>query len=219
MTEQKEKSKAKRIISVICTVLTSVIFVFVALLLINMIVCRVQNKPVNFFGTSFAVVQTNSMEPEIMTGDLIVFKKIDFSEIEVSDNIVFRADENFRDGNGNSMSGLTIVHKVVEKTQDGLVTRGVHNLKDDGGFRTEDEIYGVCISNSAAWGKIFSFLGKYGILIIIALIAVPIIVSQTIKIIKLSKAKNAEGEAQIDTGDMLVESNKGDDTDEKADKL
>lgn len=205
MTSQKEKSKAKRVASVICTVLTAVIFVFAGVLLINMIVCRVQNKPVNFFGTSFAVVQTNSMEPEIMTGDLIVFKKINYAEIEVNDNIVFKADDNFRDGNGNSMAGFTIVHKVIAKTQDGLVTEGVNNLKADGGFRTEDEIYGVCVSNSATWGKIFSFLGKYGILIIIALVAVPIIVSQVLKIVKLSKEKNAESEAQTNTGETVEE--------------
>lgn len=192
--EKKELSKPKRIISVICTVLTAVIFVFVALILINMIVCRTQNKPVNFFGTSFAVVQTNSMEPEIMTGDLIVFKATEYSEIAVGDNVVFKADDNFRDGNGNSMAGLTIVHKVVEITEDGIVTRGVNNIKDDGGFRTADDIYGVCIANSAAWGTVFSFLGKYGVLIIIALIAIPVIISQIIRIVKLAKAKDKGGD-------------------------
>lgn len=192
--EKKELSKPKRIISVICTVLTAVIFVFVALILINMIVCRTQNKPVNFFGTSFAVVQTNSMEPEIMTGDLIVFKATEYSEIAVGDNVVFKADDNFRDGNGNSMAGLTIVHKVVEITEDGIVTRGVHNIKDDGGFRSADDIYGVCIANSAAWGTVFSFLGKYGVLIIIALIAIPVIISQIIRIVKLAKAKDKGGD-------------------------
>lgn len=192
--EKKEISKTKRIISVICTVLTAVIFVFVALILINMIVCRTQNKPVNFFGTSFAVVQTNSMEPEIMTGDLIVFKATEYSEIAVGDNVVFKADDNFRDGNGNSMAGLTIVHKVVEITEDGIVTRGVNNIKDDGGVRTADDIYGVCIANSAAWGTVFSFLGKYGVLIIIALIAIPVIISQIIRIIRLAKAKGKDGD-------------------------
>lgn len=188
--EKKTSSKAKRALSVICTVLTAVIFVLVALLLINLIVCRVQNKPVSFFGMSFAVVQTNSMEPEIMTGDLIVFKKVEYGSLKVGDNIVFKADENFRDGSGNSMSGLTIVHKIAEITEDGIVTRGVNNYRDDGGFRTDDEIYGICTANSAGWGKVFSFLGKYGILIIIALIAIPVIVTQTIKIVRLSKAKN-----------------------------
>ncbi len=158
-----------------------------------MIVCRAQNKPVNFFGISFAVVQTNSMEPEIMTGDLIVFKTIEYSEIAVGDNIVFKADDNFRDGNGNSMAGLTIVHKAVEITEGGIVTRGVNNNGNDGGIRTADDIYGVCIANSAAWGVVFTFLGKYGVLIIIALIAIPVIISQIIRIVKLAKSKDKDG--------------------------
>ncbi|MGN0806708.1 MAG: hypothetical protein ACI4MC_06675, partial [Candidatus Coproplasma sp.] len=92
MAEKESKSKAKRILSIVCTALSALIFVFVALLIINMIVCRSQNRPVNFFGYSFSVVQTNSMEPDIMTGDLIVFKKVDYSLLNVGDNIVFRAD-------------------------------------------------------------------------------------------------------------------------------
>ncbi len=193
MADKKEVSTAKRVVSVVCTVFSVLIFVFVALMLINMIICRVQNKPVNFFGMSFSVVQTNSMEPEIMTGDLIVFKKVDFSSIKEGDNIVFRADDSFKDGKGNSIAGFTVVHKVYEVTEEGLVTYGVNNHGvTDGGVRTEGDIYGLCISNSASWGKVFTFLGKYGILIVIFIIAVPIIVTQIIKIIKLSKQKDEE---------------------------
>lgn len=199
MADKKEVSTVKRILSVVCTVVSVLIFVFVAVILINMIICRVQNKPVNFFGTSFSVVQTNSMEPEIMTGDLIVFKKVDFSSIKEGDNIVFRADDNFKDGKGNSIAGFTVVHKVHEVTEEGLVTYGVNNHGvTDGGFRTEGDIYGLCVSNSATLGKIFTFLGKYGILIIIFIIAVPIIVTQIIKIVKLSKQKDEEEKQTAD---------------------
>lgn len=193
MAENNNVSTTKRIFSTVCTVISAVIFVIVALLLVNIIVCRSQNKPVNFFGYSFSVVQTNSMEDEIMTGDLIVFKKVDFSSLNVGDNIVFRADENFKDGSGKSLAGYTIVHKIIEITDDGLKTKGVNNYSADNGLRVEDDIYGLCISNSAAWGKIFAFLGKYGILIIIFIIAVPVIVTQTLKIVKLTKQKKEEG--------------------------
>ncbi|MGN1104350.1 MAG: signal peptidase I [Candidatus Coproplasma sp.] len=198
MAEKVNKSKVKHVLSVICTVISTIIFVFVGLLLINMIVCRSQNRPVNFFGYSFSVVQTNSMEPEIMTGDLIVFKNVDYSSLNVGDNIVFKADDNFKDGAGNSLDGYTIVHKIIEITEDGLVTKGVNNYGPDGGFRTADEVYGLCISNSAGWGKIFSFLSKFGVLIIIFVIAVPVIISQTIKLVKLSRSKNSEAEAPSD---------------------
>lgn len=212
MAEKENKSKAKRIFSIICTVISVLIFAFVALLIINMIVCRVQNRPVNFFGYSFSVVQTNSMEPEIMTGDLIVFKKVDFSTLDVGDTIVFKADDNFKDGASNSLEGYTIVHKIMEVTDEGLVTKGVNNVANDGGLRTADEVYGICISNSALWGDVFAFLGKYGIIIIIFIIAVPFIVTQIIKLVKYSKEKTGEdcaegtGEA-LDKSDALNEEN------------
>lgn len=212
MAEKENKSKAKRVFSIICTVISVLIFAFVALLIINMIVCRVQNRPVNFFGYSFSVVQTNSMEPEIMTGDLIVFKKVDFSTLDVGDTIVFKADDNFKDGAGNSLEGYTIVHKIMEVTAEGLVTKGVNNVANDGGLRTADEVYGICVANSAFWGDVFAFLGKYGIIIIIFIIAVPIIVTQIIKLVKYSKEKTDEdcaegtGEA-LDKSDTLNEEN------------
>lgn len=193
MAENKNVSTTKRIISTVFTIISALIFVLIALLLVNMIICRSQNKPVNFFGYSFSVVQTNSMEDEIMTGDLIVFKKVDYSTLKVGDNIVFRADDNFKDGSGKSLAGYTIVHKIIEIKEDGLVTKGVNNYKADEGLRAEGDVYGLCVANSAGWGKVFSFLGKYGILIIIFIIAVPVIVTQTIKIVKLSKQKKEEG--------------------------
>lgn len=208
MTEKIEKLKTKRIISVFLSVISAIIFVLVGLLLVNIIVCRSQNRPVNFFGYSFSVVQTNSMEPEIMTGDLIVFKKVEFSSLKEGDNIVFKADNNFKDGAGISLEGYTIVHQIIRVSDKGLITKGVNNFAEDGGFRSEADIYGLCVSNSAGWGKVFTFLGKYGALIIIFIIAVPVIVTQTIKIIKLSKKKEQGENDEINSSsaDITVES-------------
>lgn len=183
----KGKSPVKKILSVVCTVLTVLIVLLTVFIIANMIYCRAKNKPVSFFGTSFAIVQTNSMEPEIMTGDLIVFRACNIGDLKVGDNIVFIADENFR----SDIQGKSIVHKVV-RTENGIETRGVNNAADDEGFRDESELLGICTFNSAGWGKVFSFFGKYGIIFVIALIAVPFIVRQIIKIVKLSKNKEGE---------------------------
>ena len=126
----KEKKPAKKVLSVICTVLTGLIIVLTAAILINMVVCRAKNKPVSFFGTAFAIVQTRSMEPYIMKGDLIVFKECNFN------------------------------------------------------------LLGVCTYNSAGWGKVFGFIGRYGIFIILAVIALPFIISQILKIVRLSKEQS-----------------------------
>lgn len=180
----KGKVPAKKIISIICTVITALIVALAVIVIINMIYCRANNKPVSFFGTSFAIVQTDSMEPEIMTGDLIVFHSCSYDDIKVGDYIVFTAGNGFGERKGQS-----IVHEAVEITPEGIVTKGVHNDREDGEKVTKANLLGICTYNSAGWGKFFRFIIRYGILIIIAIVAVPFIVQQIIKIVKLSKEK------------------------------
>lgn len=196
MKNKNDNTNKKKTLSIISTVVTVLLFAMVALILINVVVCKIKQKPISFFGISFSVVVTDSMEDEIMTGDLIVFKSVDADTLKIGDNIVFRADDNFKDGAGKSMAGCTIVHKIVDITDGGFVTKGVNNVAEDFGVRTESDIYGVCIANSAGWGVVFSFFGKYGIIILVAVIAVPVIVTQTIKIIKLAKRKNDDIEEE-----------------------
>ncbi len=184
----KGKTPAKKIISIICTVLTVVIVLLAAAVIINMIYCRAKNKPVSFFGTSFAIVQTDSMEPYIMTGDLIVFHSCSYDDVKVGDYIVFTAGEKF-----GKLKGQSIVHAVAEITDEGIVTQGLHYSQPDDEKVTKANLLGICTYNSAGWGKFFRFVSKYGILIIIAVVAIPFIVRQIIKIVKLSKQKEAEG--------------------------
>lgn len=197
----KGKVPFKKIISIICTVLTVIIVALAAFVIINMIYCRAKNKPVSFFGVSFAIVQTNSMEPYIMTGDLIVFKSCSYDDIEVGDYIVFTAGDGF-----GKLKGQSIVHEVIEITEEGIRTQGKNKTTNPGpdkDYVTSNNLLGICTYNSAGWGKIFSFIGKYGIILIIALVAVPFIVRQIIKIVKLSKKK----EGNSTEGDILQKEN------------
>lgn len=205
----KGKPPVKKILSVICTVLTVIIIVLAAIVVINMLYCRAKNKPVSFFGTSFAIVQTPSMEPYIMTGDLIVFHSCSYDDIEVGDYIVFVADDDF-----GKMKGQSIVHAVKEITENGIVTQGLNNENQDEGFREASEILGICTFNSAGWGKVFSFIGKYGIFIIIILVFVPFAVKQIIKIVRLSKNKQAEEISAEDGGGKEITA-PSEETDEK----
>lgn len=185
-----DKKTASKVFSIICTVLTAIIVAVTVAIIVNMIVCRARKKPVSFFGTSFAIVQTQSMEPYIMTGDLILFRSCEYSDVKVGDYVVFVAGEGF----GN-LQGQSIVHAVIKITDDGLQTQGRNvktNPEPDPDLVTADNLLGICTYNSAGWGAVFSFITKYGIFIILAVVALPFIVSQTIKIIKYSKEKKLE---------------------------
>lgn len=191
----KGKVPVKKILSIICTVITALIVVLAAIVIINMQYCRAKNKPVSFFGTSFAIVQTPSMEPDIMTGDLIVFHQCSYDDIKEGDYIVFIAGDGF-----GSMKGQSIVHEAKKITPDGIITQGTNNDRPDSDKVTSGNLLGICTFNSAGWGKFFRFINKYGILLVIALVAVPFIVKQIIKIVKLSREKQAEEANATDTG-------------------
>ncbi len=183
----KEKKPAKKVLSVICTVLTGLIIVLTAAILINMVVCRAKNKPVSFFGTAFAIVQTPSMEPYIMTGDLIVFKECNFNDVKVGDYIVFTAGDGFP----SALKGQSIVHAVIEINGGEITTQGKNTVTNpDSDKVTAENLLGVCTYNSAGWGKVFGFIGRYGIFIILAVIALPFIISQILKIVRLSKEQS-----------------------------
>lgn len=210
MNKDKKKLLSK-IFSIVCTVLTVIILALAVAVIANMIICRAQNKPVSFFGTSFAIVQTESMEPEIKVGDLIIYHSCDYSEVEVGNYVVFVAGEGF----DNAIKGQSVVHEAIAISESGITTKGINNPSADRVAVTAENLLGICTFNSSGWGSFFRFLSKYGIIIIIALIAVPFIVSQILKIIKLSKQREEEKKAmEIPT----AETEKADDKNDGAKK-
>ena len=188
-------NKIKKIFSVAGTVLTVLVIAFTAYIVFSVIIARVKNTDVSLFGYSFGVVVTNSMEPEISPGDLIVFNHGSIDDVNVGDNIVFKAGDGF----SPQIKGQNVVHRVVgiEELQDGSVeitTRGINNISDDKYPVTAENFVGVCIYHSAAWGNVFTFMINYGFIILIIVIALPFIISQIIKIIKLAKNKDGSQE-------------------------
>ncbi|MDE6790171.1 MAG: signal peptidase I [Clostridia bacterium] len=191
MSNENKKPWAK-VLSIICTVLTAIVLVLTAIIVVNIVICSAQKKPVSFFGTSFAIVQTNSMEPEIKVGDLIIYHSCKYADVEVGDYIVFVAGDGF----DTAIRGQSVVHEAIAISgSGGITTKGVNNPAADKAPVTADNLLGKCTFNSAGWGAFFRFLSKNGIIIIIAIIAIPFIVSQILKIVKLSKQHEEEKRA------------------------
>jgi signal peptidase len=184
-----KQNKTKKVFSVMGTIFTALILVLTLLVIVNAVVAKVQNKPVNIFGYSMAIVVTDSMQPEIMTGDLIIFKSCDIADVDVGDDVVFVAGNGF-----GSIAGQSVVHRVIEIGDGGLTTKGINNVAQDADKVTKDNLLGICIYNSSVLGGIVNFLIRFGILIVIALIALPFIVKQIIKIIKLVKEEKSAKE-------------------------
>lgn len=111
--------------------------ILVIYLLVINIVAMNKNKPVSFFGYSYSYVPTESMEPTIMAGDSVIFKKVSYESVKVGDIVVYKSID----------KGIYIIHRVVEKVVDEdenvyFVMRGDNNPSDDDEHVTKDMLIG-----------------------------------------------------------------------------
>jgi signal peptidase len=127
-SERKPAGKPNRILTIIGIVLCVIL---VPMLVINwtLIIKSFINKDeVPDFGGLFPmIVLTDSMFPQIKSGDLIFCRTIDAQKVEVGDVI------SFFDPSGNGSSVVT--HEVIEVVQDGSIrsfrTKGINNNTED----------------------------------------------------------------------------------------
>ena len=78
----------------------------------------------NFLGYSVNLVMSESMEPTIMTGDVVITKQIKFEDVEVGDIVVYK--HTYENGNYKA-----IIHRVIGKTDDYLIFKGDNNQEQD----------------------------------------------------------------------------------------
>ena len=109
---------------VMCVILIPILIVNCALIVKSFIK---KDEVPSLGGTMPLIVLTDSMYPDIKSGDIIICKTVDAEEIEVGDVI------SFYDPAGNGTSVVT--HKVVEIIKDGETlsfrTHGINNNTDD----------------------------------------------------------------------------------------
>ena len=128
MKEKETTTKAHKILTVIgiimCVILVPILIVNCTLLIKSF--TNKEDVP-DFAGTMPLIVLTDSMYPDIKSGDLIICKTVDPKDVKKDDVI------SFFDPAGNGTSVVT--HKVVEVIEENGVrsfrTRGINNNTDD----------------------------------------------------------------------------------------
>ena len=85
------------------------------------------------FGYDSVVVSSGSMSPRIRTGDVVITS--DVTDIDLGPGRVIDFERN----------GSTVLHRIVEVTDDGFVTSGDANPARDSGVVTADDVRGVGI--------------------------------------------------------------------------
>ena len=130
----------------------SILYAFVALLLVVIVVQRVSNNNLSIGGFRVFMIVSESMKGEYDIGDILVSRKVSEDKINVGDNVTYLGKE-------NQLKGLIITHKVVKKIEDQegvkFVTKGLANDVEDPSI-TYDQIYGKVIYKTC----ILSFIAK-----------------------------------------------------------
>lgn len=136
-------NKIKKIIRKIFGILLDILILGITILIIIGIYYLYQikiqeNNYANIFGYTFFEVATGSMADTINIGDVVIVKIT--KEVNVNDIIVYEDENNF------------ITHRLIEKNEDKLITKGDANNSED----TPVEIIQVL-------GKVEKIIPKIGI--------------------------------------------------------
>ena len=133
--KQKDSPFYKQIIGYIVSLLCILLCLYIT---IEVIVAGKNNRPPRIFGLSASYVPTASMEPVIHKSSYIMFSYATFDSVGVDDIIVYHNDK----------EGIFVVHRVISKTEDSIITKGDNNQIADSVVITREEnmVYGTYLT-------------------------------------------------------------------------
>lgn len=131
----------KKVIMNIVKVFETLILTIGILLCVFVILQKTICKNTGVFGYYTYVIVTNSMEPEINVGDIILVHKVNPNKIKVGDTISYM-------GTVDTFKDKIIAHEVqdivVEDNKKIFYTKGINNMATDPAVY-EDQIYGKVV--------------------------------------------------------------------------
>lgn len=126
----------KKLIGIIITTLSILIFLFSIYIIIGSTVAIQNNKLFRLFGYSYAVVPTPSMEGDnkdsLNAGDAVIIYNTPYEDLKIGDVIVYVAESD----------GRMIIHRIVDETMDGFITKGDNNTTNDSQVITKEAYQG-----------------------------------------------------------------------------
>lgn len=168
----------------------------------------VTGNPPSLFGYNAYTVVTNSMEPTIMTKDVIIAKKIkDVNQLEVGQIVTFIAPKGF--ANQPSLEGRYITHRIQEISIDEngngyVITKGDNpSATEDIPIPVENVVAIFCTNSGFMKGLITVISNPFGFLAIVIVPLVGVLISQVILLVKASK-KKSDSKEQLDGTDSKV---------------
>ena len=153
----------------IFNVITTIILILLILVVIAVFIARMSGATPSIFGYSVFRVQTDSMEPTLMIGDVILSKKVPAEEIKVGDIITY-------DCLTGTLEGQTITHRVVldPEERDGMyyfVTQGDKDGAMQDAEVSFEQVEGKYVQTLPLLDKLYTFfLSPYGLITFVFII-------------------------------------------------
>lgn len=202
-SKRKKGSKTIRVLRIIKNVVCWVLVAVLVFIVISFLLARVSGGTPSVFGYTLHRVETGSMEPALMVGDVTLNKDVnDPSEIKVGDIIAFQGDERF--------SNHTVTHRVIaapyQKT-DGtwmLVTKGDANEVEDGEIRFSS-VQSKMLQKVGFLKTLYDFFfSPWGLIIFIALLIL-IFFDEVMNLIRLSTGKYDDDKEEEESISDIIE--------------
>lgn len=154
------------------------------------VVSRIKNDIPTLFNHTFHIVLSDSMEPEINTGDFVLAKRADVSEVETGDYVIFVSPD-------PALRGIVIIHKVIEINTDDdkilLTTMGIKEGATPDAYPVE-EIIGIYRGKSVILGRIISVMSNLRNLLFLSVFIAAIFfaVKYSLNIINIAREKKED---------------------------
>ena len=156
---KNKKNAIGKIINVITKTVLNLIYAILTIILIiliyNIIQVSILNKPyIDIFGYSFFEVKTGSMSGTMEIGDIILVKLT--KDVKENDIVTYEQDN------------ILITHRIIEKQEENIITKGDANNKEDDPIKSENIIGKVeyTLKNVEIWKKVFKTPEVYTLIII-----------------------------------------------------
>lgn len=187
MNDAKQNKKKKFHFGIGSIITVSIFALCVLLMVVNLIAMK-SNKLVYYFGYSYSVVPTESMDPTIKVDDMVLIKNKKYEDIKVGvddgDIIVYF----------NSNYGIFVIHRAIGYFDDGsIMTKGDNNATSDTTHVTEDLYRGTAVK----WGECLGLgrlvnSGRNIIFVVIIFVLCYFMITEIINVFKAMLKKTEE---------------------------
>jgi len=175
------------------TIVSCIVMVLIAVLFVTILSMRVSGQQIKLFGFSFYKIATDSMEPELMVGDVILIKEVDVAKLKVGDVITYM-------GTTGAVAGLPVTHKMIAEPKlqsDGSYLLYTCGVKEGATMDTpfsDTRLMGKFITKLRVLTWVYSFFETPLGLILILLPIIALIAFEVINIVKQSNVTLEEKE-------------------------